>query len=190
VTQTLANDDILPPRPSLFDLAVAFSGIAVIGFGGVMPWARRMLVEQRKWMTPHEFSEALAVAQFLPGGNIVNLAVAVGQHYHGVVGSLVCVASLLIGPFILVTLLTGAYLRYGDLPAIHAMLGGIAAAAAGLMISMVAKMARPLIDRSALIPLGFALLAFLAVGFAKLPLVAVLAVLVPASVAYAWWKLP
>jgi chromate transporter len=178
-----------PVKPSLLDLFLAFSGMAVIGFGGVMPWARRMLVEQRKWMTGAEFAEALAVAQFLPGGNIINLSIAVGQRYHGVVGSLLCAGGLLVGPFILVTLLAGLYLRYGQVPAIHGMLGGIAAAAAGLMLATAAKMARPLLDRAALVPLAFAALAFLGVGLAELSLVLVVVALVPLSIAYAWWKL-
>ena len=144
-----------PFQPSLLDLFLAFSGMAVIGFGGVLPWARRMLVEQRKWMTGDEFSEALAVAQFLPGGNILNLGVAVGQRYRGVLGSLACTAGLVVGPFILVTLLAGLYLRYGQVPAVHNMLAGIAAGAAGLMLSMAAKMARPLVNRQKLVPPRF-----------------------------------
>jgi len=187
---TLNGDVPAPLQPSLLDLFLAFSGMAVIGFGGVLPWARHMLVEQRKWMTGAEFSEALAVAQFLPGGNILNLGVAVGQRYHGILGSLVCAAGLLIGPFIVVTLLAGLYLRYGQAPAIHDMLGGIAAGAAGLMLATAAKMARPLLDRAALVPLGFAFVAFLCIGVAKLSLVAVVLTLVPLSIAYAWWKLP
>ena len=75
-------------------------------------------------MTGAEFSEALALAQFLPGGNILNLGVAVGQRYRGVFGSLACTAGLVVGPFILVTLLAGLYLRYGQVPAVHNMLTG------------------------------------------------------------------
>ena len=162
----------------------------MIGFGGVLPWARRMLVEQRKWMTGDEFSEALAVAQFLPGGNILNLGVAVGQRYRGVLGSLACTAGLVVGPFVLVTLLAGLYLRHGQVPAVQDMLDGIAAAAAGLMLAMAAKMARPLFDKAALLPLALAALAFVCIGVAEFPLVAVVLILVPLSVAYAWWKLP
>ena len=190
VQSTLNGGAATSAPPRLIDLFLAFSGMAIIGFGGVMPWARRMLVEQRKWMTPHEFAEALAVAQFLPGGNILNLAVAVGQRYHGVLGSLACAAGLLIGPFILVTLLAGLYLQYGQAPAIHDMLGGIAAAAAGLMLATAAKMARPLLNRAALVPLAFAVVAFLCIGVAKLSLVAIVLALVPLSIAYTWWKLP
>jgi chromate transporter len=177
-------------NPSLLDLFLAFLGIALIGFGGVMPWARRMLVERRKWLTPTEFAEALALAQFLPGGNIVNLSVAVGQRYHGLAGSLVAVTGLIGGPFILVTTIGGLYLRYGETPVIHHVLSGVSAGAAGLMLCMAAQMARPLLSRGALVPLGFAVVAFVTVGLAKLPLIPVLAVLIPISVAVAWWNLP
>jgi len=191
MAQSTLNGGAPPPaQPGLLDLFLAFSGMAVIGFGGVLPWARRMLVEQRKWMTGAEFSEALAVAQFLPGANIVNLGVAVGQRYHGILGSLACAAGLLVGPLVLVTLLAGLYLRYGQVPAIHDMLGGIAAAAAGLMLTTAAKMARPLLNRSALVPLAFAVLAFLCIGVAKFSLLAIVLALVPLSIAYTWWKLP
>lgn len=181
-----------PPtvRPRLIDLFLGFAGIAIVGFGGVMPWAYRMLVEQRRWLTPSEFSEALAVAQFLPGGNIINLGVAIGQREHGIAGALVCVVGLLLGPFVIVTSLAGVYLTYGQRPEVHGMLAGIAAAAAGLMLSMAAKMARPLLHRAALAPLLFAVLAFLGIGIAGLSLIPVLAVLIPLSVAYAWWRLP
>jgi chromate transporter len=186
-----ASGDLATPiQPRLVDLFLAFAGIAIIGFGGVLPCARWMLVEQRRWMTGSEFSDALAVAQFLPGGNILNLAVAVGQRYHGAAGSLAGVTGLLAGPFILVTSLTGLYFRYGQVPAVHGMLNGIAAAAAGLMLMTAAKMARPLLDRAFLLPLVFAVAAFLGVALAELSLVAVLIVLVPLSVGYAWWRLP
>jgi chromate transporter len=85
-------------RPGLLDIFLAFSGIAIIGFGGVLPWAQRMLVEQRRWMSRHEFTEALAIAQFLPGGNILNLSVAVGQRFRGPLGALAAVAGLLAAP--------------------------------------------------------------------------------------------
>lgn len=190
MAQPVASADPPTVRPRLIDLFLGFAGIAILGFGGVMPWAYRMLVEQRRWLTPSEFSEALAVAQFLPGGNIINLGVAIGQREHGIAGSLACVLGLLSGPFVIVTSVAGLYLTYGQRPEVHGMLGGIAAAAAGLMLSMAAKMTRPLLSRGALVPLAFAALAFLGIGIAGFPLILVIALLVPFSIAYSWWRLP
>jgi chromate transporter len=183
--------DALPPYvPTIRELFAAFFGIAVVGFGGVMPWARRMLVEKRGWMSEIEFAEALALAQFLPGGNIMNLAVAVGQRYRGAAGALAATAGLLVGPILLVTTLATLYVRYGQTPSVRAALAGMAAGAAGLMLSMAAKLSRPLVSRAATAPLAIALVTFLAIGVAKLPLVPAILVLAPVSVAYAWWRLP
>jgi chromate transporter len=187
----MATADNAPVRsiPTLAELFRAFFGVALMGFGGVMPWARRMLVEKRKWMDDVEFGEALALAQFLPGGNIVNLAVAVGQRYHGAPGALAACAGLLVGPIVIVTTLTTLFLRYGQGEPVKAALGGVAAGAAGLMLSMAGKLARPLVGRREAAPTVIALAAFLAVGPAGLPLVPVILVLAPLSIAHAWWRL-
>ena len=176
--------------PTLLELFVAFSGIAIIGFGGVLPWAQRMLVEQRKWMTVTEFAEALAFAQFLPGGNILNLSVSVGQRFRGPLGSIVAVSGLLAGPTVIVIILAAIYLRFGHIEQIQDVLAGVAAAAAGLLIAMVAKLARPLFQRDRLVSLIFAGAAFLPIVLLQLPLLMVLAIIAPLSVAYEWWRRP
>jgi chromate transporter len=176
--------------PTLGALFLAFSGVAVVGFGGVMPFARRMLVEQRRWMTPEEFNEAYAVAQFLPGGNILNLAVIIGQRSHGALGSFLAVLGLLAAPFLIMVLLGSVYARYGDVPQVHEALAGVAAGAAGLILAMAAKMAEPLIRSRAAIPAAVAVVAFISVGMAELPLLLVIGILAPISVALAWWSLP
>jgi chromate transporter len=183
-------DAMRPGAPSLADLFLAFLGVALMGFGGVMPWARRMLVEKRKWMDDREFAEALALAQFLPGGNIMNLAVAVGQRYRGAPGSLAAAAGLLLGPVVLVTTVAALFLRYGQNAPMKAALAGVAAGAAGLMLSMAAKLARPLVDGGALAPLAIAVAAFAAIAIIQLPLLPVVLVLAPLSVADAWRRLP
>ena len=68
-----------PHAPSLPQLFLAFLTMSLSGFGGVLPWARRMLVEERRWMTAQEFNDAYALCQFLPGPNIVNLSVVFGS---------------------------------------------------------------------------------------------------------------
>lgn len=173
-------------KPSLLDLFLAFAGIAALGFGGVLPWARRMLVEQRRWLTPDEFVEVLSLGQFLPGGNILNVAVVVGQRFHGPLGSIAGVTGLMVAPMAIVITAGSLFLRYGQIPRVHDALDGVTAAAVGLILGMLWKMASPFFNRRALVPLGFAVAAFLAVGVAQVTLPLVLLILVPASVAFAW----
>lgn len=175
--------------PSLATLFLAFSGIAVIGFGGVMPFARRMLVEQRHWLSPEEFNEAYSLAQFLPGGNIINLSVVVGRRFQGAPGSLVCVTGLVLAPTFIMIALGVLYAQYGQVSEVHDALAGVAAAAAGVIFAMVGKMAEPVIRRGALLSVAIAVLAFVAVAVAELPLLAVVTLLAPLSVALAWWRL-
>jgi chromate transporter len=172
--------------PSLTDLFLAFTGIAIMGFGGVLPWARRMLVEQRRWLTAEEFTEILSLGQFLPGGNVVNMSVVIGQRFHGVLGSIAAAAGLLVGPTMIVTGLGALYLEYGQVPVVQNALHGMTAAAAGLILSLVAKMAMPLFRRAAIVPLAFAALTFIGIGLVGLPLYVVFVVLVPLSIAVAW----
>jgi chromate transporter len=187
MSQPAADDSSLPiAAPSLADLFLAFTSIAIMGFGGVLPWARRMLVEQRRWLTAEEFTEVLSLGQFLPGGNVVNMSVVIGQRFHGVLGSIAAAAGLLVGPTLIVTGLGALYLEYGQVPVVQNALHGMTAAAAGLILSLAAKMAMPLFRRDAIVPLAFAVLTFVGIGIFKLPLFAVLVVLVPLSIAIAW----
>ncbi len=80
------------PDPSLYDLFAGFFVVGVFGFGGVLPWARRLIVEQRRWLTQAEFNEMLGLCQFLPGGNIMNVTVALGSRFRGVPGAAACPA--------------------------------------------------------------------------------------------------
>ena len=132
------------PAPSIAQLFLAFAAISLSGFGGVLAWARRIMVERRRWFTAEEFNEAFALCAFLPGGNMVNFAVIFGSRMRGPLGALAALAGLLGPPMILIIAVGALYAHYGDLPALRRMLTGVAAAAAGLMAATVAKMARPL----------------------------------------------
>jgi chromate transporter len=184
--QAAADHNAAQAGPGLSTLFLAFSGVAISGFGGVMPFARRMLVEQRRWMNPEEFNEAYALAQLLPGGNIINMAVLVGRRFHGALGSVAAVTGLVAAPFVVMLLLAALYARFAGLETVHQGLAGLAASAAGLILAMAAKMAHPLIRRRAAIPLGTAVFAFLAAGVTKVPLGIVILVLAPLSLAVAW----
>ena len=112
------------------------------GFGGVLPWARRTIVEQEKWLTSEEFSAMLGICQIVPGSNIVNLAVCVGSRFAGVSGALAAVLGLTLGPVALVILLGMLYEHYSYMPMVQGMLRGISAVGVGLIASTGFKMMR------------------------------------------------
>jgi chromate transporter len=173
-------------RPTAGELFLAFAGMSALGFGGVLPWARRVLVERREWLSAEEFNEVLALAQVVPGGNIINVGIIVGQRFRGLLGAVACVAGLLAAPTVIVILLAILFDRYGQIGPVRNAIHGLAAAAAGMVIAMTAKMAAPLLRRDQFLALGFAALAFVAVGIFGLPLPLALVVLTPLSVAAAW----
>jgi len=175
-------------RPSLSELFGAFVVVSISGFGGALPWARRMIVEQKHWMTAEEFNEAFALSQFLPGPNVVNFSVVFGSRFGGAPGAAVALAGLMGPPLIIVTILAALYARYGDLEVVGRILSGITAAATGLLISVVAKMAAPLFrKRWDWAPL-IAIAAFIGVAIMQWPLPWVFVVLAPISIAFAWVK--
>src|SRR5918911_1176074 len=135
----------VPPRPpNLSALFVAFATASVSGFGGVLPFARRMIVEERRWMTAEEFNDAFALCQFLPGPNIVNFSVVFGARFGGAAGAALALAGVLGPPVVIVMALGALYARFGEFAGLQRALAGLAAAAAGLIIAVSAKMAAPL----------------------------------------------
>ena len=170
-----------PEPPGLAQLFAGFFSVGIVGFGGVMPWIRRMVVEQRRWLTPSEFTDMLALCQFLPGPNVTNVAVCLGARHRGVAGAAAAVCGLLAAPLVIIVLAGMAFDRYGALPAVARGLGGLAAAAAGLVLATTLKIALTLRGRR--LGIGVAGLAFAAVALARLPLLPTLLVLVPLSVA-------
>ncbi len=167
--------------PGLRALFAGFFGIGIVGFGGVLPWARRMMVDDRRWLSPAEFNDLLALCQFLPGPNIVNMAVALGARYRGLRGSLVCVMALLAAPMVVVMLLGGVYARYGHVPIVARGFGGLAAAASGLVVAMAVKVAAPLWRHGAGMAVAF--VAFTAIAVFRTPLLPTMVLLAPVSVA-------
>jgi chromate transporter len=174
------------PPPSIPELFRAFFHMALHGFGGVLPWARRAIVDEKKWMTPQEFNEAFAVSQFLPGANIVNLAVIFGGRLHGAAGAAVALLGLLLPPMAIVIVLGALYARFGDVDALARILGGVAAAAVGMIAGAVIKMMQPMLREGAG-AIVIAIAAFVAVGLLRLSLPLVLLAMAPVSIAYAWW---
>ncbi len=180
-----------PPRrhvPTRGELFLGFATIAACGFGGVMAWSRRIIVQQRGWLSAEEFNEQLALCQILPGGNMLNFSVMYGYRAGGTLGALAALFGL-IGPPTLLMILAGIlYRRYGDLPALRGVFAGLAAAAAGLLIATAAQMIGATIKhrlRSGHVVAGLTLVA---VGVLRWPLLWVMAALMPVSIALAWWE--
>jgi chromate transporter len=179
--------DATRPTPTLFELLVAFMTIAIFGFGGVLYWSRRMMVEERKWMTAEQFNEAYALCNFLPGPNIVNFAVVFGRQIGGTAGAFLALLGLLGPPFALVTLFGFLYGHYGSVDVLQRMFVGVAAAAAGLTISTSLKMWQPLARERPGVPHLIALATLVGVGVLRWPIYFVLGALVPVSIGLAWW---
>ncbi len=135
--------------PSQAALFSTFLKIGLSGFGGVLPFARRALVEKKRWLSEAEFAELLSLGQSLPGPNIVNLVVMLGYRHHGVLGALNCVAAILFAPMVVVLLLVNVYAEYANVPWVQRMMAGIAAAAAGLILTMGVRMIRAQPKRAA-----------------------------------------
>lgn len=176
-----------PVRPTNLDLLRAFAAVSISAFGGALPWAQRMIVDKRRWMSADEFNEAFALAQFLPGPNTVNFAIVFGARVGGAAGAGVALAGLMGPPLVIVTLLAVLYDRYGDVSTLGRILTGISAAATGLLIAVVARMMAPMFKRLDWAPL-VAVAAFVGVALMQRPLPLVFVVLAPVSVALAWVK--
>ncbi|QWE16153.1 chromate transporter [Polynucleobacter sp. AP-Nino-20-G2] len=123
-------------------LFLSFSKIGMSGFGGVLPWARRTLVEQDKVLSSEEFSAILGICQIVPGPNIVNLAVCIGSRFGGAMGAAAAVLGLTLGPICIVMLLAVLYQHYSGLEQVQGLLRGISAVGVGLIASTGFKMLR------------------------------------------------
>lgn len=167
------------PSPSVFDLFAGFFTVGVFGFGGVLPWARRMIVEQRRWLTPVEFNEMLGLCQFLPGGNIMNLTIALGSRFRGVAGAAAAILGLMTAPVAIVIALGVVYDQYAAYPPVRRAFVALAAAAAGFLLASAWKIAAPL--RGKIPAIVMAIVTFAAIAVLRLPMLAAMPVLAIAS---------
>lgn len=172
--------------PSLGDLYLGFMRIAALSFGGVLPWARYVLVERRRWLTSDEFTEMLALCQLLPGPNIVNMSVAIGARFHGGRGALAALLGLTMLPIAIVLSLAALYGEFKDVPAVGRALEGMAAAAAGLVVAMALKMAGPILMRRPWSAAPVMAVTFVLVALLRFPLLPVVLVMAPVAAALAW----
>ena len=166
------------------DLFFGFLKVGIQGFGGVLPWARRMIVEERHWLSEVEFTDLLSLCQLLPGPNICNVSIALGSRFAGPMGAIAAVTGLLVAPFCIVISLGMLYTAYGTSEALGGVFRNLGAAAAGLVVATAWKVAKPYIKRPEAIVVAAA--AFAAVVLFDFPLIYVVLVLAPLSVAWAW----
>ena len=165
------------PQPkSLTDLFVSFTLLALQGFGGVLAVVQRELVEKKRWMTREQFVEDWAVAQIMPGPNVVNLALMIGGRYFGLRGALVALAGMLAVPLVVVLLLAALFSGVADHPAAQGALRGMGAVAAGLISATGLKLMSALGKNAMGLPvcIGLAVLTFIAIALLRWPLAAVL----------------
>src|ERR1700716_15561 len=153
-----------PSPPGLIELFVAFAKMSLAGFGGVLYWARRGIVEQHRWMTADEFNETYAPCHFLPGPNVVNLSVVFGSRFRGIAGAVAAFAGLVGPPMVIATILAALYAQYGEIDALRRTLAGLSWAAVGLLIAVVFKMMMPLIKKRDAVGLVALVAVFIAIG--------------------------
>ncbi len=164
----------------LVELFTGFLLVGLRGFGGVLPWARQMIVEERRWLSPAEFTEFLSIGQLLPGPNIVNIAVILGAKFQGVSGSVSAVGGLLFMPMVIVMILGGFYTAFGNLPVLEPVFHNMAAAAVGLIVAMGVKMVRA--QSWTMRAVMVAGVSFAMVGLLRWPLPLVVLVLAPLAI--------
>jgi chromate transporter len=165
------------PRPqSLPDLFVAFTVLALQGFGGVLAVVQRELVERKRWLSQDEFIEDWAVAQIMPGPNVVNLAMMIGSRYFGLRGALTALAGMLAVPLVLILLLAVVHARFADNVQVAGALRGMAAVSAGLIAAAGLKLSVALKRSPVPLPwcLAIGACGFVLVALLKFPLAYVL----------------
>ena len=169
---------VAPPRTRT-ELFLGFLSIGARAFGGVLPWAHRTLVEERRWLTAEDFAHVLALCQFLPGPNVANCSIVLGRRWFGLSGAAAAFAGLMALPFVWVLALAALYTGYGDNALLRSIISGVGIAGAGLFIGTALKLARPIARR----PVAIAIVGacFAAVGLARVPLLVAL----PAALAAA-----
>jgi chromate transporter len=180
-----------PIPQSLTDLFWAFNGLALQGFGGVVAVAQRELVEKKQWLTREEFLEDWAVAQVLPGPNVVNLSLMVGDRYFGMRGGLVALAGMLTIPMVIVLIMACLFAGVSDSLAVQGALRGMGAVAAGMIAATGLKLFEALKENVLGAPICWSLSAmtFVSIALLRVPLIWVLMGLGGAGALWAYRKL-
>ena len=188
--QNVTDETRAQPK-SLTDLFVSFTLLALQGFGGVLAVVQRELVEKKRWMTREEFVEEWAVAQIMPGPNVVNLSLMIGARYFGFRGAMAALAGMLAAPLVIVLLLALVYAQFAGHPGVQGALRGMGAVAAGLIaatgLKLFGALQKNILGLTLCITLG--VLSFIAIALLRLPLAYVLLGLGGLACAVAYKKL-
>ncbi|HEY4162744.1 MAG TPA: chromate transporter [Dongiaceae bacterium] len=182
-------DEASTADASLGALFLGFLTLGLMSFGGTLPVARRIMVDERRWLTDDEFTEILGLCQFLPGGNIMNTAVAVGHRFRGAAGSAAALLGLMAAPTAIVIGLDTIYDQFSDVLAVQHVFAGLAAGAAGLLVAMAGSMAKTLWQRARSrlwLTAGVTLVCFVAIALLRLPLLPTMVSLAILSTALHW----
>ena len=175
-----------PPAPQVTPsvLFFSFGRLTLHAFGSMLFWLRRMLVEQKRWLTEQEFVEMVALAQIMPGVNGMNVVVMVGHKYAGWKGALAAISGFVGAPVVIVIGLGMLYQQFGTVPLVKHALTGMSSIAVGLLIATGGSLMKTLGLRWR--PWMFVVLAFAGVGLMRWPLLLVLGVLAPFAIGAAW----
>ncbi len=171
------EETVTPGRRGLF---MGFLSVGIVGFGGVLPFARRMIVERRRWLTVAEFTDVIALCQFLPGPNVINLSVVLGSRFRGLSGAVAAFTGLMAAPMTVIVLLGLVYERFASLPSVRHMFTGLAAAASGLVLATALKIAAPL--RRDLPAVAIVAVTFVVVALLQVKLLWAMLVLAPVGI--------
>lgn len=173
------------PRVSLPTLVGAFAKIGLMSFGGALSgWMHRELVVRRQWLDEEDFLSGLALGQIMPGANVANLSLYIGQRLRGGGGAVAALLGMLLPPMALVVLLATLYEHVAGIPWLHHFVGGVAAAAIGLTITVGVRACRRVERRVA--PVAIVLAIFLTVGVLGWPMVPVVLCGTPLSLVFSW----
>jgi chromate transporter len=178
--------DVAPPR-SLRELFTGFLSIGARSFGGVMPWAHRVMVEERRWMTQADFAETIGLCQFLPGPNVGNASIVLGKRWFGLRGAIVAFLGLFALPFVWVMALGVLYADFSSNPTVRAVVIGVGAAGGGFFIATAIKLGRALVRKPAAMTVVMG--CFLAVGVGRVSLLWVLPVAIVVSLYFSWRRM-
>jgi chromate transporter len=179
-----AIEQPLADPPTVWQLFIGFFWLGMTAFGGALPLARRMTVEKNRWISSEDFTTLLGLCQFLPGGNIINLSVALGMRFRGVPGAVGAMLGFVLMPTIVVMMLSVVYEHYENDPHVRHLFAGLAAAAAGLLISLTLKLGAPLLKNHG--GMLIAILCFIAIAILRIPLLPTMLVITPISILVTW----
>jgi chromate transporter len=163
--------EVTPPR-NLRELFFGFLSIGARSFGGVLPWAYRTMIEERRWLTQADFAETIGLCQFLPGPNIGNASIVLGKRWFGLKGAVVAFLGLFALPFVWVLALGVLYMEWATEPIVRAIVTGVGATGAGLFMGTSIKLGRALVRK----PAALVLIAgcFLSVGIGRVSMLIVM----------------